>query len=132
MEAATPHGESGMIDTARATIAEWGFALVNNELGADDVHVWRASLDQPADVIAKLASEMVPFFGQPCCLEYKRHDHEKGTILPRRWVVARSFSLMPQFRRPARGYERLPEMLAGLHFLAFAILVLKNFAEVLA
>ena len=28
----------------------------NSELGADDAHVWRASLDQPADVTAKLAS----------------------------------------------------------------------------
>src|SRR5215813_14511829 len=24
--------------------------------------------------------EMVPFFGQQCCLEYKRHDYEKGII----------------------------------------------------
>jgi 4'-phosphopantetheinyl transferase len=45
-----------MIDTSHATIDEWGLAPVNNELGADDVHVWRASLDQPADVIAKLTS----------------------------------------------------------------------------
>src|SRR6266542_3868220 len=52
----TPHGESGMIETAHAPIDEWGLASVNNELGADDVNVWRASLDQPADVIAKLAS----------------------------------------------------------------------------
>lgn len=45
-----------MSDTAHAPIDEWGLAPVNNELGADDAHVWRASLDQPADVIAKLAS----------------------------------------------------------------------------
>jgi 4'-phosphopantetheinyl transferase len=45
-----------MINTAHAPIDEWGLAPVNNELGAADVHVWRASLDQPADVIAKLAS----------------------------------------------------------------------------
>jgi 4'-phosphopantetheinyl transferase len=44
-----------MIDTAHAPIDEWGLAPVNNELRADDVHVWRASLDRPADVIAKLA-----------------------------------------------------------------------------
>jgi 4'-phosphopantetheinyl transferase len=45
-----------MIDTAHAPIDEWELACVNNELGADDVHVWRASLDQPTDMIAKLAS----------------------------------------------------------------------------
>src|SRR5215475_3933800 len=48
-------------------------------------------------------------------------------LLPRRWVVERSFGWMSRFRRLARDYERLPETLAGLHFLAFAILMLKRF-----
>ena len=42
-------------------------------------------------------------------------------LLPRRWVVERSFSWMARFRRLARDYERLPQTLAGLHYLAFAI-----------
>ncbi|HZH91290.1 MAG TPA: IS5/IS1182 family transposase, partial [Pyrinomonadaceae bacterium] len=37
-----------------------------------------------------------------------------------------------RFRRLARDYERLPETVAGLHFLAFAILMLKRLADVLA
>ena len=53
-------------------------------------------------------------------------------LLPRRWVVERSFAWAARFRRLARDYERLPETLAGLHFLAFAILMLKRLAEVLA
>jgi transposase len=53
-------------------------------------------------------------------------------LLPRRWVVERSFGWVSRFRRLARDYERLPETLAGLHILAFAILMLKNVAEVLA
>jgi transposase len=53
-------------------------------------------------------------------------------LLPRRWVVERSFGWMSRSRRLARDYERLPETLAGLHYLAFAILMLKNVAEVLA
>ncbi len=48
-------------------------------------------------------------------------------LLPRRWVVERSFAWLTRFRRLARDYERLPETLAGLHFLAFAILMLKRF-----
>ena len=48
-------------------------------------------------------------------------------LLPRRWVVERSFGWMARFRRLARDYERLPETLAGLHFLAFAVLMLKRF-----
>ena len=53
-------------------------------------------------------------------------------LLPRRWVVERSFAWAARFRRLARDYERLPETLAGLTFLAFAILMLKNFVQVLA
>ena len=48
-------------------------------------------------------------------------------LLPRRWVVERSFAWMTRFRRLVRDYERLPETLAGLHFLAFAIVMLKRF-----
>jgi transposase len=48
-------------------------------------------------------------------------------LLPRRWVVERSFGWMARFRRLARDYERLPQTLAGLHFLAFAMLMLKRF-----
>ncbi len=45
-------------------------------------------------------------------------------LLPRRWVIERSFAWTVRFRRLARDYERLPETLAGLHFLVFAILML--------
>jgi transposase len=45
-------------------------------------------------------------------------------LLPRRWVVERSFAWASRFRRLARDYERLPETVAGLHFIAFACLML--------
>ena len=47
-------------------------------------------------------------------------------LLPRRWVVERSFGWTARFRRLARDYERLPTTLAGLHFLTFATLMLKR------
>lgn len=53
-------------------------------------------------------------------------------LLPRRWVVERSFAWMARFRRLARDYERLPETLAGLHLLAFAGLMLHRFALLMA
>jgi transposase len=46
--------------------------------------------------------------------------------LPRRWVVERSFAWMARCRRLARDYERLPETLAGLHLIAFVILLLRR------
>jgi transposase len=45
-------------------------------------------------------------------------------LLPRRWVVERSFAWAARFRRLAKDYERLPEVVAGLHFVAFACLML--------
>jgi transposase len=50
-------------------------------------------------------------------------------LLPRRWVVERSFGWLARFRRLARDYERLPETLAGLHFVAFAMLLLSRFVH---
>lgn len=53
-------------------------------------------------------------------------------LLPRRWVVERSFAWATRFRRLARDYERLPQTLEGLHYLVFAILMLKRFVELMA
>lgn len=53
-------------------------------------------------------------------------------LLPRRWVVERSFAWTTRFRRLARDYERWPETLAGLHLLAFAVLLLHRFTLVMA
>jgi len=52
-------------------------------------------------------------------------------LLPRRWGVERSFGWLARFRRLARDYERLPTTLAGLHFLTFAILLLKRMVPLL-
>jgi len=63
----------------------------------------------------------------------KLPDAKKGfVLLPRRWVVERSFAWMARFRRLARDYERLPETLRGLHFVAFAMLMLARVAPMLA
>lgn len=45
-------------------------------------------------------------------------------LLPRRWVVERDFAWATRFRRLVRDYERLPETVAGLHFVAFAVVML--------
>jgi len=58
----------------------------------------------------------------------KLSEAKKGfVLLPRRWVVERSFAWAARFRRLARDYERLATTLGGLHWLAFASLLLKNF-----
>jgi transposase len=77
--------------------------------------------DQPAEDAAAHGIELIVV---------KLAEAKKGfVLLPKRWVVERSFAWAARFRRLARDYERLPDTLAGLHFLAFAILLLKRFVS---
>ena len=53
-------------------------------------------------------------------------------LLPRRWVVERSFAWKSRFRRLVRDYERTTTTLVGLHYVAFACLALARAAPLLA
>jgi transposase len=60
----------------------------------------------------------------------KLEEAKRGfVLLPRRWVVERSFGWAARFRRLARDYQRLPTSLAGLHWLAFAGLMLRSLLQ---
>ena len=50
-------------------------------------------------------------------------------LLPRRWVVERSFAWLTRFRRLAKDYERLASTLKGMHLAAFAIIMLARLAN---
>jgi transposase len=63
----------------------------------------------------------------------KVDEAKKGfVLLPRRWVVERSFGWSARFRRLVRDFERSAETLAGLHFVAFAMLMLAEFVKTIA
>jgi len=57
-------------------------------------------------------------------LEVVKHTEAKRgfVLLPRRWVVERSFAWAARFRRLARDYERLAITLGAFHFLACIML----------
>jgi transposase len=53
----------------------------------------------------------------------KQTEAKRGfVLLPRRWVVERTFGWLGRFRCLTRDYERLAEVLAGLHWFAFLVL----------
>ena len=57
----------------------------------------------------------------------KLEEAKRGfVLLPRRWVVERSFAWAARFRRLGRDYERLSSSLGGLHWLAFVTLSLNS------
>jgi transposase len=66
-------------------------------------------------------------------LEVVKHQEAKRgfVLLPRRWVVERDFAFPSRFWRLVKDYERLPETVAGLHFVAFACLFLHQAVSVI-
>ena len=63
----------------------------------------------------------------------KLSEAKRGfVLLPRRWVVERSFAWFARFRRLARDYERLSQTLAGLHWIAAVLLLLNRAARLLS
>ena len=74
--------------------------------------------EEPAEQAAKRGIRLIVV---------KLEEAKKGfVLLPRRWVVERSFAWAVRFRRLAKDYERLPSSVAGLHWLAFLILMLNS------
>ena len=62
-------------------------------------------------------------------LQVVKHTTAKRgfVLLPRRWVVERTFAWMARFRRLSRDYERLAQTLAGWHWVAALMLFLKSY-----
>lgn len=61
-------------------------------------------------------------------LEVVKHaEAKKGfVLLPRRWVVERTFGWLGRSRRLTRDYERLAKVLEGWHWLAFLTLIIRQ------
>jgi transposase len=72
--------------------------------------------EEPADEAAKKAIRLEVV---------KHHEAKRGfVLLPRRWVVERTFGWLGRFRRLARDYERLDKTLAAWHWLAAVAILL--------
>ncbi len=110
----------------------------------------RAQVGALAEAVQEATGESVEiafvdqgYTGEPPAAEAAAHgialevvklpEAKRGfVLLPRRWVVERSFAWAARFRRLAKDYERLPETVAGLHFVAFACLMLHRLVTVAA
>ena len=52
-------------------------------------------------------------------------------LLPRRWVVERTFAWATRFRRLVKDYERYATTLAGFHVVALACIMLAKAADLM-
>lgn len=60
----------------------------------------------------------------------KRSDDLKGfVVLPRRWIVERTFGWLGRYRRLSKDYEELPDTSENLILLAMTNLMLRRLAK---
>jgi transposase len=106
----------------RAQVAE--LAAKVQEVTGGTVQVAFVDQGYTGEAAAQQASD------QGIRLEVVKHtEAKKGfVLLPRRRVVERTFGWLGRFRRMTRDYERLAEVLAGWHWLAFLVLIIKQVA----
>ena len=117
------------------------------------LHVTKANADDRAEV-GRLAEAIQDATGDSVSLAYvdqgytggraaeaaKAHGIElevvklpeakKGfVLLPRRWIVERSFAWATRFRRLAKDYERYADTLADMHRVAFVCIMISKAAQ---
>jgi len=102
----------------RAQVGELAAAV--QEVTGDSVELAFVDQGYTGDAAAQAAQE------QGIRLEVVKLPQAKRgfVLLPRRWVVERSFAWTIRFRRLVRDYERLPTTLVGFHLIVFASLML--------
>lgn len=60
----------------------------------------------------------------------KRSDQQKGfVILPKRWIVERTFGWLTRYRRLSKDYERLPETSETMIYITMTRLMLNRLAS---
>jgi len=74
--------------------------------------------------------EWVASFGN-CVLEIvKRSDDQKGfVVLPRRWVVERTFAWLSRYRRLSKDDEFLPESSEAMIYIAMIHIMVRRLAK---
>lgn len=110
----------------RAQVEELAQAV--QEVTGDNVELGFVDQGYTGEEAAKAAQE------QGITLQVAKLPEAKHgfVLLPRRWVVERSFAWMARFRRLARDYERLTTSLVGMHYVAFVCLLLHRAIPLLA
>lgn len=106
-----------------------------NEQDRDQVGILAARVQEATGDTVKLAYVDQGYTGQAPAEAAKAEGMELAVVklpqakrgfvlLPKRWVVERSFAWSSRFRRLARDYERLPSTLPSYHWLAAVSLML--------
>jgi transposase len=101
-------------------VRDYFYPRVADEVTGDKVEVAFVDQGYTGDAPAAAAQE------QGIQLVVVKHNEPKRgfLLLPRRWVVERTFGWLGRFRRLARDYERLATTLTSWHWLASLVTLL--------
>jgi hypothetical protein len=101
----------------------------NRRAPVDQASPWRKREEQRAESERRTRPQGIRL--EVVKLPEAKHGY---VLLPRRWVIEQNVigAWVARFRHLARDYERLPTTTAGLHFLAFACLLLHRLIPLLA
>ena len=67
---------------------------------------------------------------EPVVVE-KAKGKQSFVVVPKRWIVEHSFAWVVRCRRLLRDFKRLSEVLAGMHIVAFARVMLRQVLDIL-
>ena len=94
---------------------------------------WRAEIvsrprkPAPKEVLMAWAREWAK---EGVALDWQKLLPPQGfVVLPRRWVVERTFSWISQNRRMSKDYERLPESAEAFNYVAMIRLMVRRLAR---
>lgn len=108
----------------------------------DQVDILAEEIQEATGESVQIAYVDQGYTGEDAAADAKQHgialhvvklpEAKRGfVLLPRRWVVERSFGWAARFRRLARDYERLGRTLAGFHWIVFACLMLAKAVRIM-
>ena len=87
----------------------------------------RARKPAPKEVLMAWAREWAK---EGVALDWEKQLPPKGfQVLPRRWVVERTFSWIDKNRRMSKDYERLPESSEAFIYVAMSRLMVRRLAR---
>ena len=103
--------------------ADW----VKKTLGWSVDLVERPKKPAPKEVLMRWARELAK---EGMALDWQKFMPRQGfVVLPRRWVVERTFSWIDQNRRMSKDYERLPESSEAFIYVAMSRLIARRLAR---
>ena len=100
---------------------------VKKNLGWSVDLVERPKKPAPEEVLMRWAREWAK---EGVALDWQKFMPRQGfVVLPRRWMVERTFSWLDQNRRMSKDYERLPESSEAFIYVAMSRLMVRRLAR---